>query len=182
MKKFLHIFTVLVLISGLAGFCLSVMNKYASPLIEDKKKKELMQAMRTLFPEMEHYEKKYIQEKEIYLCYDSKGSFLGYSIPAKGNGYQGSILLLVALSADMQTLIGIKVLENVETPGLGGRINEEWFQKQFRGRSLVPALKLKKQKVTAENEVQAISGATISSHAVVRIINDTLKQISAKLK
>jgi electron transport complex protein RnfG len=69
------------------------------------------------------------------------------------------------------------VLEQLETPGLGAEIDGEKFVSQFRGLATRPPISYVKGKAPEkDNEVQAITGATISSKAVVDIINKTIKQ------
>ena len=64
------------------------------------------------------------------------------------------------------------MLEQVETPGLGGRIGEDVFQDQFKGIKTEPAVEyVKNQEPETDNQIQAITGATISSRSVVKIIN-----------
>jgi electron transport complex protein RnfG len=66
----------------------------------------------------------------------------------------------------------MEVLESRETPGLGDKIfKDEDFVANFRDLAVAPEVVVVKKGRTRENEVDAISGATISSHAVVRIIN-----------
>jgi electron transport complex protein RnfG len=80
----------------------------------------------------------------------------------------------------------MKVLEQVETPGLGTKIVEDpsnkenpfWFPEQFNGLQIFPQIDVvKNAKPSTPNEIQAISGATISSQAIARILNDNISQI-----
>jgi electron transport complex protein RnfG len=68
----------------------------------------------------------------------------------------------------------MEVLESRETPGLGDKIiKDETFVANFRDLAVTPELVAVKKRRTRDNEVDAISGATISSNAVVRIINQS---------
>jgi electron transport complex protein RnfG len=93
---------------------------------------------------------------------------------------------MVGLSPDMTQLTGIKVLEQIETPGLGTKIvvdpsNKQdpyWFPAQFKGVHVSPELVVvKNAKPTHTNEVQGITGATISSKAVTDILNKQIADI-----
>ncbi|MBD3184633.1 FMN-binding protein [Candidatus Poribacteria bacterium] len=96
----------------------------------------------------------------------------------EGPGLWGEISALVALEPDMETIKGLRVLENNETPGLGGQIAEDWFQDQFKGKKIKPEIRIiPYKKVKSVNEVEAISGATKTSKAFEKIINENIKII-----
>ena len=112
---------------------------------------------------------------------------LGWAYVAKGKGFGGDIKLLIGLSGKADGLVGIDVLEDVETPGFGHSINDEKLWKsKFRPRNGQP-LPMNKPLVVIktvpkfDNQIQAITGATISSKAVVSIINDTAGKVAAQL-
>ena len=104
------------------------------------------------------------------------GTIMGYAIRLQAQGYGGAISMLVGIDADAQRIIGISFVEQVETPGLGGRITEEAFRSQFRGLDVDRALELVRNVPPDpdRNEVQAITGATITSIAIVARINERL--------
>ena len=80
------------------------------------------------------------------------------------------------IHTDLETIKRLKILENTETPGLGGRITESWFQDQFRGKKLIPELKIVPyRRAEGPNEVDAITGATQTSSAFERIINSNIR-------
>ncbi len=119
---------------------------------------------------------------------DDAGALIGYAIPASGVGFQDTISLLYGYDASRGRVIGMEVLESKETPGLGDKIIKDraWVG-QFSDLAVVPPPKaVKKGKGTgAPNEIDAISGATISSNAVVKIIGgeaarwgDSLKDVT----
>lgn len=86
-----------------------------------------------------------------------------------GSGFQGLITLIVALEGDMIT--GFKVVSQVETPGLGSRITEESFQKSFIGKRVSNGITMTKSGSAGVSEFDAITGATETSRALVRILN-----------
>ncbi len=98
---------------------------------------------------------------------------LGYVVIGKGIGWD-RLKILIGLSSDLSRIKGIEVVDSRETPGLGARITEGWFKKQFVKPADKP-LVLVKRKVSEKYEVQAITGATISSTAVTNIVNRTVK-------
>ncbi len=112
-------------------------------------------------------------EQSIFGGYDVKGDLVGYAIPAAGPGFQDTIKLLYGYLPDKRKVVGMEILESRETPGLGDKIYKDLvFVANFDDLSVDPQIiTVKKGKKTESNHVDAITGATISSKAVVRIIN-----------
>ena len=119
----------------------------------------------------------------VYGAYDGNGRLVGYGIEAQGNGFQDVIRLLYGFSPAKQQITGMEVLESRETPGLGDKIfKDAAFVSNFAALAVKPQVKLVKNgQREAQNEVDAITGATISSKAVVRIINEANAQWLAAL-
>ncbi len=112
-------------------------------------------------------------EPSVYAGYGEDGGFVGYAIPGDGIGYQDTIGILYGFDPGRRRVIGMWVLESRETPGLGDRIyKDEDFVAFFHDLAVEPEIELVKGGASAPNQVDGITGATISSRAVVRIIND----------
>lgn len=99
------------------------------------------------------------------------GKANGYIYTVEPTGYGGKLTIMVGISADNK-LTGIKILSMSETPGLGAKSTEPEWQKQFIGKPLKEALVVTKQAPTKDNDVRAITAATITSRAVVNGINE----------
>jgi electron transport complex protein RnfG len=113
------------------------------------------------------------KEEAVYAGYDDAGALVGFAVPAEGPGYQDTIKLLYGYSAARRRVVGMEVLESRETPGLGDKIIKDMnFVGAFRDLAVEPRIVAVKGGRSAENEVDAISGATISSVAVCNIINE----------
>ncbi len=97
-----------------------------------------------------------------YFVAKKGGQVIGYVVQSFGKGYSSFINTLIAVDKDF-TVQKIKVLSHGETPGLGDGIEEDWFQAQFKGKTLDH---LKVIKGETKDDIQALSGATISSRAV----------------
>lgn len=111
-------------------------------------------------------------EPSVYAGYDAAGGFLGYAIPGEGSGYQDTIGLLYGFDPSCRLVVGMEILESRETPGLGDRIfKDPVFVGAFRELAIEPEIELVKEGASAPNQVDGITGAAISSQAVVRIIN-----------
>jgi electron transport complex protein RnfG len=111
-------------------------------------------------------------EDSIFAGYAADGGLVGYAVPAAGAGFQDTIKLIYGLDPTGVKIIGMKVLESRETPGLGDRIaKDEKFHAEFTDLAVEPTIHLVKGHGEAANDVDAITGATISSRAVVKILN-----------
>jgi len=122
-------------------------------------------------------------EQPVYAGYDDAGIFVGYAIPGEGPGFQDTIGILYGYRPEQQLVTGMEVLESRETPGLGDKIfKDAEFVGSFRELAIEPEIvAVKRGKKSGPNEIDTITGATISSKAVVRIINETHETWSARL-
>jgi len=122
-------------------------------------------------------------EPVIYGGYDESREFLGYAVPAAGPGFQDTIAILYGYEPREKLVVGMEVLESRETPGLGDKIYKDavWVA-GFSALSIEPEIiAVKKGTKSNPNEIDAITGATISSKAVVRIINEAHAAWAAQL-
>ena len=113
-------------------------------------------------------------EEAVFGGYDADGRLVGYAIPSAGPGFQDTIALLYGYLPAERKVVGMEILQSRETPGLGDKIyKDSSFVANFDALSIDPQIvTVKKGTKAAANEVDAITGATISSKAVVRIINE----------
>lgn len=112
-------------------------------------------------------------EPVVYGAHDAAGALLGYAVPAEGPGFQDTVSLLFGMDPTGAHLLGLRVLDSRETPGLGDKIiKDERFVHAWDGLSTTPAMEIvPRGKKTGAHQVEAISGATISSKAVMRIVS-----------
>ncbi|OIO38101.1 MAG: hypothetical protein AUJ75_03240 [Candidatus Omnitrophica bacterium CG1_02_49_10] len=183
MKKALWMISVLAAIGLICGLSLSSVYRYAAPLIAENKKRALEESIYKVLQDIARYE---VIEKEglvIYAGIEADGDIAGYAFMAKGAGYQGEISVIFGIGAELDKLKGIEVLESLETPGLGGKITDAGFKDQFKGLSTLPEIGyVKSHSPENDNEVQAISGATISTRSIVAILNDGISKMRDALK
>jgi Na+-translocating ferredoxin:NAD+ oxidoreductase subunit G len=112
--------------------------------------------------------------ERVYRGYGSSGKPLGYAIEATGPGFADPIRLLYGYDHAGRGLIGLKILDSKETPGIADGILKPAFTDQFRHAS-APVVGVKASpKATDKGAVVLITGATISSRAIVKIINTSL--------
>jgi len=111
------------------------------------------------------------------------GTCIGWSFNAAGPGWGGDIELVVAVDEDFGKIAGFDCLESSETAGLGDRIKQSYFRNQFAGAPVEKLTLIKDgDRDKIDNEIVAITGATISSGSVVDIINNTLLQVKEQLQ
>jgi electron transport complex protein RnfG len=110
----------------------------------------------------------------IYGGYDAEGHFVGYAIPNAGPGFQDTISVLYGYDPSARKMVGMWILDSRETPGLGDKIYKDAaFVANFDDLVMAPQIIAVKRGTRANpNEIDAITGATISSKAVVRIMNE----------
>lgn len=101
-----------------------------------------------------------------------------YAIPINGPGLWGSITGYIGLNEDLTKIIGIEFVTQSETPGLGGRISEEDYKSQFRNIDITSPVNENYiiSKPQTGGNIDAISGATQTSAAVVKFINEDLNK------
>lgn len=182
MKTIISMLVTLSLIGVVSGGGLAMLSSWADPLIAANKKADTERAIFLVQTEGKGYEAVSEVKYELYRVFDDAKAPIGYALPWEGNGFQGKIRMMVGLSVDLSTITSIEVLEQVETPGLGTKVTEEPFRNQFKALKAVPEVAwIKGVPPTKENEIQTITGATISSKALVEIVNDGLTNIRKDL-
>jgi len=180
--RYLKIVLVISITSILSAGILSFANILLQKKIEENEKRAINEAIYKIEPKTKSIKILSIKDELIYKIFDSNKKLLGYAFLAEGQGYQGKIKIMCGVDKDFEKILGIEIIESVETPGLGGRINEAWFKDQFKNLIFSPCITYTKTKPEKKNEIQAITGATISSRAVVNILNKKIKKIKKILK
>jgi electron transport complex protein RnfG len=171
MRNFVQMVIVLVVVGIVSGLVLAGVYRYAQPKIQMQQEEERQRAIYSILKGAEEIKTIRYKDREIYQGLDLEGKIIGYAFEAKGTGYQGEIILMVGLSSDLTKILGIEVLESKETPGLGSRIEEEDFKARFRDLS-----------TSDIGKVDAITGATISSKSVIKIVEEEVAKIKEILK
>lgn len=141
-------------------------NSLTSDIVESRRVEEITGILENIFPEMSKYE----LEDEVYIIYED-GEKAGYAFMASGSGYGGNIDILVGLDSGFG-IKGVSILSQTETPGVGNKITESSFTDQFKGLS-ASDIALKSE----GGKIDAITGATISSRAVVNAVKEKMVEI-----
>ncbi len=182
------------------GVCLAGVQLVLGPVIESNKINETLEKvpelvlgnflaakMATENQALEVVPRQVIVKKadraKFYIVYEARyqGDLRGWVVKTKGQGYADTIELLLGLSADLSTITGLFVLDQKETPGLGNKITTDEWRGQFldapAGRSLVVV----KTGASRPGEIDAVTGATISSKSVTAMINTAIGDLREPL-
>lgn len=184
MRNALPLVITLSIIAMVSGAVLAYVYQATTPAIAQQKELALKQAILEVVPGANSFIELSTTETaaastgqpsaangaRVFEASKASGDRAGLAVLAEGPGFQGMIKLMIGVDPNSGTITGLKVLEQLETPGLGARIAEEWFQDQFRGKSIDDQFLVKQ-------DVDAITGATISSRAVATIVKDTLQNL-----
>ena len=105
-----------------------------------------------------------------------------------GAGLWGTITGVMGITTDLSQIVGLDIITQNETPGLGGRIGEPWWKAQFRGEKLVNGQidiatgSGRGDKDPGNGKVDAVTGASLTSNAMENVINQTLKTLKEARK
>jgi len=176
---------ILMFVGGVSAGGLALLNARTAPIITEYKRLEQEQARLDVMPEAEFgvfVLKDTSSSLPYYEAYaDSDlAQLLGYVFGASGNGYSSTVETVVGVDISWN-IIGIKVISQQETPGLGTKAVEirygekdSWFQRQFAGKSARSVMVDKEG-----GEIVSITGATITSRAIsdaIRINANLLRE------
>ncbi|MCB9896404.1 MAG: FMN-binding protein [Planctomycetes bacterium] len=113
---------------------------------------------------------------------DAGGAPVGWALDASGPGYQDSIHLLFGYDAAADALLGLRVLQSKETPGLGDRIEKDATFAAGFADAVPPIAGVKPGEASDAHGVDMITGATISSKAVIAAVNAALERTRPLLR
>lgn len=162
MNETLQMILVLVVVSIISAAALTVVYEETQPIIQKNKMNALEQALHEVLPNAEQFEETSFDVSETNLVQIYKGlagnRVVGYVFVSKTHGFSDYIKILIGTNT--QQITNVKVIEHAETPGLGSRITEDSFLSQFKNRDI------------NYQEFDAITGATISSSAVIDAVTE----------
>lgn len=166
---------ILAAYTALAGGILALTFSITEPKRLDLAKQNEVIAQQELLPQAVKFERQDKGDFYYYKAFNDDGSLAGYIILTKGKGYSSTLEIMVSLDKELK-IVGLKILAQAETPGLGTRITESSFLQQFFGRT-GKSIGLKKD----SGEIDAITGATISSRAVTNTIAKGIEELKKVL-
>ncbi|MGD2123717.1 MAG: FMN-binding protein [Gemmatimonadota bacterium] len=174
----------------IAGALLVFVYLWSEPLIQAERARVLREAVTEVLKGPERFESVFLVDGEltaqvpadvdtmdldkVFLGFDAAGNPMGFAMTHEGFGFQDLVTVIFGYDAQNRQVLGMKVLDHAETPGLGNKIEEEPFVGEFNGVD-APIEGVKPDRNTgAPNQVDMITGVTISSRAVIRIINERI--------
>ncbi|AQQ70584.1 Nitrogen fixation protein RnfG [Limihaloglobus sulfuriphilus] len=185
---------LLIVCSFVFGLLLAAINAAWQPRIEQNKIGNISDALKTVIPQAKNFERIWSDEQitldesgkaqkvELFKA-TASGKTVGWAYTSVGPGYADKIELMIAVDANFEKILAYKVLFSNETSGFGDKIKNDYYKDQFKG---APADELELLKLGDEtvidDKIIAISGATISSEAVVSIFNTYNTTIKAVMK
>ena len=159
---------VLCLICAISTFALAAVNDLTAPVIAELTLKQENEARSAVLPGVTEFEQ--VTDKLYKGIKD--GKIAGYAVNVNPSGYGGEMNMMVGLDENYQ-VTGVQIVKSSETPGLGSKAGEPKFLSQFMGKGA--DVTVVKGNAKADNEVVAVSGATISSNAVTTGVTDAIK-------
>ena len=191
--------STLTLAGALAGLVIVLVHQWSQPRIQAHQARVLQEAIFEVLGGPERYETAFLVDggftttppaqadtaalERVYVGYDASGRPVGIAVAGAKAGFQDVIRLLFGYDPAEDEVLGMKVLESKETPGLGDKIEKD---SSFVGEFAGVEAPLEGVKPGAgdgdDNEVDMITGATISSRAIIDIINMRLDELAPTLK
>lgn len=184
----------LAVAGALAGLLIVLVNQHTKPIIDIYKAEQLKKAVYEVLPGVERYNTYYLVDnvlsftlpegakesdyKRIYVGYDTSSQIKGVAISRGESGFQDVVQIIFGFDPATGKLLGMKVLDSKETPGLGDKIfKDQAFVDQFFAAPETPLVGVKAGSGKGmPNEIDTITGATISSKVVINIINHGLEE------
>jgi electron transport complex protein RnfG len=189
LRHFIEQSWLLILLAFCCGLLLALTNAALKPRIDKNEIAEMYDKMKGLIPQAVQFNKVIPQAAiagnvtDVYEAADADKQVLGFAFVGTGSGFQDKIKLVIAVNKDCTKLLGFEVLFSNETPGFGSRITEAWFRDQFVE---APAETLEVVKSgdpdKKDNQIVALTGATVSSDAVAKIFNNHIAALRELLK
>ncbi len=169
MKEMARYGLVLALICIIAAGLLAGVNSLTKSKIIAQAQAEEAAGLKEVLPEAADFKQVKKNEETIYYrAFDNQDKLIGAAFKVSAKGYSSTIETMVGILKD-GTITAIKVLSQNETPGLGSQVAGDKFRGQFSNKKDLSA-------------VQAITGATISSRAVINSVRDRAEQIKEMIK
>ncbi len=205
-KHFIQESWLLIVASFAFGLLIAVANASLEARIKQNEKDKLDNLMKSLISDANDFQiaieqaeipgdKGRVETTDVYKALKvlgDDGSVIGFAFVAVGAGFADKIKLVIAVDGKCEKFFGFKVLSSNETPGFGSKIaddnpeSDEDFADQFKGAPAQEFELIKTGKLEVikkiDSQIVAISGATVSSDAVVKIFNMYTDKIREQLQ
>lgn len=177
----------LLMVAGVAGAGLSYVNSLTAPLIEKQILQQKIDGFKEVYPKSDKVQ----DESATYLKapYDPalkevniallNGAPAGVIYAVETKGYSGPISILAGFDIATSKITAIKVLNQRETPGLGAKAKESFFQDRYKGKDSAVPLEVTKNPPQKEHQIEAITASTITTKAVTKGVNAAREHFAA---
>lgn len=155
----------------ISGMVIAATYYVTNPVAEAEAIKLRNKAMQDIVPQASSF--KAIKGHEGWFKAKQDGKTIAYIVPSENSGYGGAIKMIVGLTPEGK-VITYKILKHNETPGLGDKANKPQFIKQFAGKDYE---ELKVVKVSTQKNIQALTGATVTSIAVTNAVRYAIEDL-----
>ncbi|MFO7951977.1 MAG: FMN-binding protein [Bacillota bacterium] len=169
MRDVLRLSLTLALITVLSATLLTGMHGVTEPIIDERRERDLYETMEEFFPGIEDFEEKERNGNKFNVIYDQAGEKLGVCATIETSGYEEGLIYNLAVD-DEGEIVGINIVTHSETPGIGDVITTDQFQEQFIGKGFEDSL-------AAGEDVDTVSGATLSSNGMISSIRRSITTI-----
>ncbi|MTI66707.1 MAG: RnfABCDGE type electron transport complex subunit G [Firmicutes bacterium] len=178
MREIIKLGLVLLLITAISATILGLSNGITSKKIEEVEAKASQEARKEVLPKADNFEPVDIDtDSKVLAVYKSDA---GYAIKTATPGYGGNVEVITGISKD-GAITGVKVVKHQETPGLGANATGSEFQNQYKGIKAKNEVLVVKTAPSKDNQIQALTGATITSDAVTKGVNIARTLFNEKL-
>ena len=172
LKPALSLFVIAAITTTLLSFVYTI----TLDPIESQFRRMQDNVLREIMPHASRYNELDIQAggsiTRIFEAYNNE-TLIGYVFELSPNGYSGRINIMAGILSEENVLTGIRILSHTETPGLGALAARESFYGQFNGKAL-NALSVVKLTNPREDEIQALTSATITTNAITQAVNEAI--------
>lgn len=183
MKDILKLGVTLFVICAVAALVLGITNNITSPVIEERNIQASNKSRQIVLSDAEEFKQLEGMNSDIVVeVYEGLkgGDVIGYTIKTSPKGYGGAVEVMVGISTDGK-ITGVDIGNHSETPGLGSKASDPAFKDQYLDKNVANSLLVVKGSVNNDNEISAISGATITSNGVTSGVNAAMKIYNEKL-
>lgn len=163
----------LIITCIVSGLILGLVYYVTNPIATAKKEISKQEAMKALVSDADSF--KAIDGKDQWFEADKGGKAIAYVVPSETRGYGGEIKMLVAVTPAGE-VIDYKILSHNETPGLGDNATKQPFRSEFKGKKEANLVVTKD--ASDKDDIQAMTGATISSRAVTLAVKNAVHDVT----
>lgn len=174
----LRLLLICAAVAGIISFVHAVTKPKAEANLREEKRKAIINIFAT---DTLTYEQD-ADDAAFYRVFDAEKSPIGYCVESTAGGFGGDLTLMVGYDA-AGTIKGVSIISHSETPGLGARVNDVNYLSQYIGHSGEQKLDTTADVIVGGNngQIDAISGATISSRAVLSAVNAATERLQTYL-